>query len=157
MKRYFFSVNCFFSLLFFLVAGWMGREGRGGGCQGWELLWSWPETGEGRVGARRVGAQNFALFFLPLPATIFFLSSLSWGSLRGILVVFVASRDAEMCTFGSFQFVVSGGPPVIQTICEAPSASFLLIPHRTLELHLKILHPTVQLCRNQTWHWWNDH
>ena len=36
------------------------------------------------MGARRVGARNFALFF-PLPPQFFFLSSLSWGSSRGIL------------------------------------------------------------------------
>ena len=41
-------------------------------------------------------AQIFAFFF-PSPATIFFLSSLSWGSFREILVVF-EGRDNEMCT-----------------------------------------------------------
>ena len=44
------------------------------------------------------GGQNFALFFPP--ATIFFLSSLSWGSFRGILVGFVKRREHVMCTFG---------------------------------------------------------
>ena len=50
---------------------------------------------------------NFALFFpLPLPFSLFF--SL-WGSFRGILVVFEASRP-EMCTFG-----------VLGLSCEAPT------------------------------------
>ena len=51
------------------------------------------------------GAQNFALFF-PSPATIFFLSSLSWGSFRGILVGFLKRRGPEMCTCGVLR---SGG------------------------------------------------
>ena len=42
-----------------------------------------------RVGPRRVGSQNFALFF-PSPATAFHFFSLSFGLFRGILVVFEA-------------------------------------------------------------------
>ena len=45
------------------------------------------------------GLSKFHVFFFPSPATVFFLSSLSWGSFRGILVVFEC-RDPEMCTFG---------------------------------------------------------
>ena len=43
-------------------------------------------------------AQKFALSF-PSPTTIFFHSSLSWGSSRGILVEFEAPGP-EMFTFG---------------------------------------------------------
>ena len=45
--------------------------------------------GAQRVGPRRVGGPKFRAFF-PSPATIFFHSSLSWGSSRGILVLFEA-------------------------------------------------------------------
>ena len=41
------------------------------------------------------GPQNFEICF-PSPATFF--PSLSWGSLRGILVVFLKRRGPEMCT-----------------------------------------------------------
>ena len=44
----------------------------------------WSPEGWGPAGW---DAQNFALCF-PLPSTIFFLSTFSWGSSRGILVVF---------------------------------------------------------------------
>ena len=50
----------------------------------------------GRVGPEGWGpegweAQNFSLFFFTLPSHFsFILSSLSWGSFRGILVVFEA-------------------------------------------------------------------
>ena len=46
-----------------------------------------PQGGAPQVGPEGWEAQNFAL---PSPATIFILSSLSWGSSRGILVVFEA-------------------------------------------------------------------
>ena len=76
-------------------------EGRGGPKGGARRNVRGPRGGVGvrRVGARRVGhrsvgarrrwAQNFALFFHS-PATIFFLSSLSWGSSRGNLVFWSA-------------------------------------------------------------------
>ena len=63
------------------LEGWGGPEGGG------------PKPGSG--GPRRVEgpegweAKNFALFF-PLPPQFLFLSSLSWKSSRGILVVFEA-------------------------------------------------------------------
>ncbi len=70
---------------------------KGGAPKGWGP----PE----KVGARRVepeprrvGAQNFALFF-PFPATKFVLFFPLWGSSRGILVVF-EDRGAQMCAFG---------------------------------------------------------
>ena len=63
-----------------------GRRAGGGAKKGGAKGGSKPrKVGPRGVGPRRVGAQNFALFF-PSPATIFFLSSLSWGSFRGILV-----------------------------------------------------------------------
>ena len=67
-----------------------------GGPEGWG-----PELWE---------TQNFALSF-PSPATFFFLSSLSWVSSRGIVVVFLKCRDHQMCTFG-----------VLGLSCEAPAA-----------------------------------
>ena len=36
----------------------------------------------------------------PGPTTFFVLSSLSWGSSRGMLMVFWKRRDPQMCTFG---------------------------------------------------------
>ena len=47
-----------------------------------------------RVGPRRVGGPKFRAFF-PSPAPMFILSSLSWGSYRGILVVFEARRSLK--------------------------------------------------------------
>ena len=64
-------------------------------------------------GAPKGGApnpQNFALVF-PSLAPIFIHSSLSWGSSRGILVVFLKRRGPEMCTFG-----------VLGLLCEALAA-----------------------------------
>ena len=55
-------------------------------------------VGAPKGGGRRVWGPKFRAFF-PSPTTIFFLSSLSWGSFRGILVVF-EGRNPEMCTFG---------------------------------------------------------
>ena len=52
----------------------MGRSQKNGAPKGW--------------GPEGWGAQNFAFFF-PSPATMFILSSLSWGSSRGILVAFL--------------------------------------------------------------------
>ena len=58
-----------------------------------------PNQGGGEEGwASKGGGPNISLFF-PSPVTIFFLSSLSWGSSRGILVVFEA-RGPDMCTCG---------------------------------------------------------
>ena len=51
------------------------------------LRWTPAPAPPRRTSLRRT-AQNFAHFF-PSPATIFVLSSLSWGSLRGISVVFL--------------------------------------------------------------------
>ena len=45
------------------------------------------------------GPPKMSLFVSP-PATIFILSSLSWGSSRGFLVVFAKRRDPQMCLFG---------------------------------------------------------
>ena len=44
--------------------------------------------------------QNFALFY-PSPATVFILSSLSWGSFRGILVVFLKAGTLKCARLGS--------------------------------------------------------
>ena len=85
------------------------------------------KSGARRVGGRRVGgpkgggpegwgpegwgAQNFALFLLS-PTGNFILSSLSpWEFSRGILVVFLKRRHAQMCAFG-----------VLWLSCEAPAA-----------------------------------
>ena len=69
-------------------------------------------VGHRKVGHRRVGGPKFRAFF-PLPATIFFLSSLSWGSFRGILVGFLKRRGPEMCTFGVLGLsCASPGSPV---------------------------------------------
>ena len=60
----------------FSRAVWVGAcpgEGERGGAN--------PE----KWGTQSLGAQNVALFFHS-PASFFFLSSLSWGSSRGILV-----------------------------------------------------------------------
>ena len=72
----------------------------GGGPKGWvpEVVW-----------ARRVGAQNFALFFLS-PAGNFILSSLSGGLLVAFWW-FLKRRDAHMCAFG-----------VLWLSCEAAAA-----------------------------------
>ena len=86
--------------------GWRPKPGKsgarkvgapkGGGHEGWSPeAWS-PE---------RWGAQNFALFFFPPPATIFFLLSLSWGSFRGILVVFVVPGPCFVHVWRSWAFV----------------------------------------------------
>ena len=66
--------------------------------------------GPRRVGPRRVGAQNFALFF-PSPAAKFVLFFPLWGFSRGILVVFKAPGP-EMCTFGvlGLSCASPGGP-----------------------------------------------
>ena len=45
------------------------------------------------------GPPKISLFFLPSPATKFVLFFPLWGSSRGILVVFLKRRDAQMCTF----------------------------------------------------------
>ena len=61
----------------------------GWGSEGWGTE-GWGPEGGGEEGWGPEGwvAQNFALFF-PSPATGSFLSSLSWVSSRGILVVFL--------------------------------------------------------------------
>ena len=74
----------------------LGGAPQGGGPAGWA-----PEGG---------GRQKFCAIF-PSPATIFILSSFSWGSSRGILVVFEAPGP-EMFTFG-----------VLGLSCEAPAAT----------------------------------
>ena len=48
--------------------------------------------------ALRQTAENFALFF-PSPASIFVLSSLSWGSFRLILVVFLKASTLKCARF----------------------------------------------------------
>ena len=45
---------------------------------------------ERRVGGPKGGGPKISRFFFPSPATVFILSSLSWGSFCGILVVFEA-------------------------------------------------------------------
>ena len=76
---------------------WGGLGGEGWGPEGWGPEFLGP---------------NISCFFFPSPATIFILSSLSWGSFRGILVVFLKRRFPEMCTFG-----------VLGLSCEAPAGS----------------------------------
>ena len=56
------------------------------------------------VGAQRVGAQNFALFFLS-PAGNFILSFLSGRSSRGILVVFEAPGRSNVHVWSSLVVV----------------------------------------------------
>ena len=60
-----------------------------------------------RVGPRRVGSPKFRAFF-DSPDTIFFFSSLSWVSSRGILV------NPQMCTFGLSKTPAASGPPGLQ-------------------------------------------
>ena len=72
----------------------------GGPFRGGSLRWG--DSG----GAQRVGGPNFALFHNP--ATIVFLSSLTWGSSRHDVL---KRQDPQMCTFG-----------VLGLSCEAPTA-----------------------------------
>ena len=55
----------------------------------------WGPKGWGPCGGPRISR-----FFFPSPATVFILFSLSCWSFRGILVVFLKRRGAQMCTFG---------------------------------------------------------
>ena len=66
--------------------------------------------------------------FRPFFPTIFFLSSLSWESYRGILVV-LEGRDPQMCTFGGSRVVV-GSPrtPNLDTIVGMSSTSMIQYP-----------------------------
>ena len=83
----------------------------GGTTKSWRPE-GWPKDGVPKVGE----VENFAFFF-PSPApSLLFLSFSGWSS-RGILVVFLKRRSAEMCTFG-----------VLGLSCEAPEA-----PKRTFE------------------------
>ena len=70
---------------------------------------------------RRVGAQNFAFFSSPF--TIFLLSSLSWRSPCGMLVVFLKRRGPQMCTLG-----------VLGLSCEAPGQTWILDQLRLAKL-----------------------
>ena len=82
---------------------------------------------------RRVGAQNFALFF-PCPAAKFVLFSLSGG----LLVEFwwcLKRRGAQMCTFGVLGAVVCEprrpglvGPPGFHTTAREPKRAHLSAP-----------------------------
>ena len=78
-------------------------------------------------GGAKGGPQKFALF-IPSPATIFFLPSLSWGP----FVEFwwcLKRRDPEMCTFG-----------VLGLSCEAPAGvPPAPLPTLTLTLMLTLI------------------
>ena len=70
------------------------------------------------AGSLRRTAQNFAFF--PSSSAIFILSSLSWGSFRGILVVFLKRRALKCARLGSltareFQTRTYEGPGVSNT------------------------------------------
>ena len=56
-----------------------------------------PSPGPPSPGPPSPGPPKISLFF-PSPATFFFLSSLSWGSFRGILVVFLKAGTLK-CAF----------------------------------------------------------
>ena len=104
-----------------------------GGAQGWGTEGWGPEGW---------GAQNFALFF-SLPARIFFLSSLSWGSFRGILLVFLKRRSPEMCTFGVLGLsCASPGGPVWTPNTTKTTAQQHTTRHNTQ--HPTTQHPTTQ-------------
>ena len=74
-------------MIVILGGGRGGERTFSGGPEGWGP--EAPKSGAWRVGPRRVGGIKFRAFFSS-PTTIFFHSSLSWGSSRGILVVFEA-------------------------------------------------------------------
>ena len=63
------------------------RVVKGGGPEWWE-----PR----RLVSRRLGSPKFRFFFFPFPTPIFIHSSLSWGSSRGILVVFEAPGPSNV-------------------------------------------------------------
>ena len=86
----------------------------GWGPEGWEPN---PRKGGAPKGG---GAQNFAFFF-PSPATIFFLSSLCWGSSRGILV-FLKRRGRQMCMFSGCR-VKPRRPPSRRGFTQQPENS----------------------------------
>ena len=85
--------------------GWGPRRvgaPKGGGPEGWGPRRVGPnpeKVGAEGWGPEGGGAQNFALFFFPLPPQNSFFSSLSGG----LLVEFwwcLKRRDAQMCAFG---------------------------------------------------------
>ena len=80
--------------------GSKGGGSKGGGSKG--------GVGVRRVGVRR-GEPKISRFF-PSPAAKFVLFFPLWGSSRGILVVFLKRRGAQLCTFG-----------VLWLSCEAPA------------------------------------
>ena len=90
-----------------------GRVGPGEGAkpEGWRSRTKkkWGPEGWGLEGPRRGETQKFELFSLSRHNVLSFFS-LSWGSFRGILVVFEAPGP-EMCTLG-----------VLGLSCEAPAA-----------------------------------
>ena len=71
-----------------------GRSG-GGAPKGGALKGVAPKGGTPKGGTPKGRGPKFRVFFFP-PATIFFLSFLSSGSFRGILVVFL-KRGALKC------------------------------------------------------------
>ncbi len=85
-----------------------------------------------RVGARTVGAQNFALFPLP-PQFLFLLPSLV-GLFRGILVVFEAPGRSNVHVWSSRAVVCEPwrpglvGPPGFHTTTREPKRAHLRVP-----------------------------
>ena len=91
-------------------------------------------------GAQRVGGPKFRAFFFPSPAAKLVLFFPLWGSSRGILVVFLKRRGAQMCTFG-----------VLGLSCEAPAApkppGFHTTAQEPKRVHLRVLQNTTKIQR----------
>ena len=92
-----------------------------------------PKGGAPKGGTPKGGAQNFALF-LPSPATVFILFSLSFGLFRGILVVFEAPGRSNVHVWSSRAVVCEPrrpglvGPPGFHTTAREPKRAHLRVP-----------------------------
>ena len=86
------------------------------------------------MGARTVGAQNFALFFFLLPPQFFILFSLSFGLFRGNLVLFEAPGRSNVHVWSSRAVVCEPrrpglvGPPGFHTTAREPKRAHLRVP-----------------------------
>ena len=113
--------------------GWGAQTQKGGAPKGGA-----PKGGAPKGGAPKGGRPKISRFF-SLPATIFFLSSLSWGSFRGILVGFLKRKGPEMCTFGVLGLSCASprrpglvGPPGFHTTAREPKrAHFRALAFKT--------------------------
>ena len=112
---------------------WVGGEG---GAPWTQIKWG-PEGWE---------AQNFALFF-PSPAAIFILLSLSWGSSRGILVVFEAPGRSNVHVWNSRAVVKPRRPRSLHT-----THFTLRTTHYTLHCTLHTASCTLHTTQQQTTH-----